>query len=124
MHRLKIIQFIVVLSLIYISTSVTVFAEDIGDDSVAQRFIQGYVSEDDGSRLVLNETWTIHITEETEFFNRRGKELKQLTLRGHKWIYVEGLLNPDGSIQAQKIYLIPGIVKIKDRRKYPFMQIP
>ncbi|MCP3677363.1 MAG: hypothetical protein GY721_07180 [Deltaproteobacteria bacterium] len=122
--RPRVIPFIIALFVALVSTTSALYAESEVEDLRRYKFLQGHVDVDKGSSFILNEEWTVYISEETTFYNSREKELKRHTLGGHKWIYVEGVLHPDGSIQAQVIYLLPGFVKKKDMQKYPFMQIP
>ncbi len=87
------------------------------------KFLQGGVTEHTGDRIVLNEHLVINITGKTRVFNSYGHERDLYYLRGHKWLYVEGKLREDGSIDAERIYLLPDYIERKDRHRYPFMKL-
>ncbi len=93
-----------------------------GADSDSYKFILGYVGIDNGSTLVVNEEISVKITDETKFYNDKGKEISAHSLKGHKWIYAEGTINDDSSVDAEVIYLLPGFIAEKDMGKYPFIQ--
>ncbi len=93
-----------------------------GADSDTYRFILGHVSRDDGRTLIINEDIRLRVNSETKVFNTRGKQISAHTLRGHKWIYAEGEVNEDESVTAESIYLLPGYVNEKVKKKYPFIK--
>ncbi len=94
------------------------------EDQRAYGFIQGVVSGYDGSSLIVNEGTKVNLKYDTKFFDSHGGTIGSFEIKEHKFIYVEGPLMPDKSIDAEKIYLLPGLIKSKDKAKYPFMQIP
>lgn len=87
------------------------------------KFVIGMVNEDEGWRLILNESERVLITSDTEFFNAREKEIGRAAIRSGSWIYTEGPIGTDGAIEAEKIYLLPGHLKSSEYRKYPFINI-
>ncbi len=87
------------------------------------KFLQGGVTEYTGERIVLNEHQVINLTGNTKVFNSYGQERDLYYLRGHGWLYVEGKLRQDGSIDAERIYLLPGYIERKDRHRYPFLKL-
>ncbi len=88
------------------------------------RFLQGVVTDYRADRLVVNETWKIHLTGKTQVLNVEGEEMERFYLEGHRWVYVEGIERKDGSIEAVKVYLLPKYIDKKERVKYPFIKLP
>jgi hypothetical protein len=88
------------------------------------RFLQGVISIERVGHLVVNENQRINILEETVVKNKKDQIVPLKSLKVGKWVYVEGPLNMDGSIDAEIIYLLPGRISKKERHKYPFMKLP
>ncbi len=86
------------------------------------RFILGVISADEGKELIVNENTRVVVRRETKVYNSRGKEISVHSLRGHKWIYVEGPVDEDSSVIAESIYLLPGYVNNKAKKRYPFIK--
>jgi hypothetical protein len=86
------------------------------------RFILGSVSRDEGRTLVINESTRLKVTGDTKVYNSRGREISAHSLRGHKWIYAEGPVNADSSVNAESIYLLPGYITDKAKKRYPFIK--
>ena len=110
---------IVALSVVMLFTSASFAVADSGSD----QSVLGYVNTDNGRTLVVNEHVTVRIGKKTRFYNSKGKEIIAHTLRGHKWIYAEGIGSDDESINAKSIYLMPGFIATKDLSRYPFIKI-
>lgn len=89
-----------------------------------QKFMQGVISSYGSASVILNETQRVNIGPSAAFYDSRGKPSSLAALGEAKWLYVEGTLEPDGSITAEKIYALPGYIKKKNRPKYGFMQLP
>jgi len=70
--------------------------------------------------LVVNEE-RIGITEETEYFNHKEKAISPENLKPGKWIFGIGRPTATGGLTLEKVYLLPGPLKGKDRSTYPFM---
>jgi len=100
-----------------------------GDDDASlmddreYKFIIGTVTEDQGWRLLVNESERVVISSETRLLNEREREVGRGSIKSGKWIYLEGPVGRDGAVEAEKVYLLPGPVKSKDYRKYPFINI-
>lgn len=93
-------------------------------DGEEQKFMQGVISSYGSASVILNETQRVNIGPATAFYDSRGK-ISSLGMLGEtKWLYVEGAIEPDGSITAEKVYALPGYINKKSRPKYGFMQLP
>ena len=88
------------------------------------RFLQGVISIKRVGHLVVNENQRINLLEETVVKNKKDQLVPLKSLKEGKWVYVEGPLNMDGSMDAEIIYLLPGRISKKERHKYPFMRLP
>lgn len=98
--------------------------EAVQEDLREYRFVQGIVTGYSGTSLLVNEGLRVNLKYDTKFFDSQGESVGNYEVKEHKWIYVEGTVNADKSVDAQKIYLLPGRVENKDKKKYPFMQMP
>ncbi len=94
------------------------------EDTREYMFVQGVVSKYNGDSFLVNEGLKVYLTHKTKIFDERGRPAANLKPALSKWVYVEGPLNEDGSINAESLYLLRGHIGKKDRSKYPFMQIP
>lgn len=94
------------------------------EDEREHRFTIGVINKYNGSSFLVNEGLKVYIVHDTKFFDDRGNPATGKGLRESRWVYVEGPLNADGSINAESLYLLRGPVGKKDKRKYPFIQIP
>lgn len=92
-------------------------------DDREYKFIIGAITEDQGWRLLVNESEILLITPDTKLFNANEREVSRSSIKSGKWIYTEGPIGPDGAIEAEKVYLLPGPVKRSEYRKYPFINI-
>jgi len=92
-------------------------------DDREHKFIIGTITEDQGWRLLMNESEMVLITSGTRLYNAHEKEIRRDTIKRGHWIYTEGPIGPDGAIEAERIYLLPGPVKSSEYRKYPFINI-
>ncbi len=88
------------------------------------RFLQGVISIKGVGHLVVNENQRINLLEETMVKNKKDQLVPLKSLKVGKWVYIEGPLNLDGSVDAEVIYLLPGRISKKGRHKYPFMKLP
>ena len=88
------------------------------------RFLQGVISIKRVGHLVVNENQRINLLEETVVKNKKDQLIPLKSLKEGKWVYVEGPLNMDGSMDAEIIYLLPGRISKKERHEYPFMKLP
>ncbi len=86
------------------------------------RFLKGVVSGFDGPGFVLNELYKVVITYETSFHDATGKETASYNLEERKRVYVEGVPYPDGSVEAEKVYILPA--GREGNKRYDFMQSP
>lgn len=90
----------------------------------AQSFMQGVVSSFDATSFVLNEGRKVNIDGDTAYFDSRGRQSTIQVIAERKWLYVEGSLEHDGSVTAEKVYALPGYISRQNRHKYEFMQLP
>ena len=88
------------------------------------RFLQGVIAIERVGHLVVNEHHRVNILEETVVKNKKDHIVPLKSLKVGKWVYVEGPLKMDGSIDAEVIYLLPGRISKEERFKYPFMKLP
>lgn len=95
-----------------------------GEDYGAERYMQGVISSFDASSVVLNESQRVNMSEATMYYDSAGRASGIQMIVERRWMYVEGRLETDGSITAEKIYSLPGYVSKKNRAKYAFMQLP
>lgn len=86
------------------------------------KFLKGVVSGFDGPGFVLNERHRVVVTHETSFYDASGREAAYYKLEPQKRVYVEGVPYPDGSIEAEKIYILPD--GREGKKRYDFMQSP
>jgi len=99
------------------------FAADANDER-ERVFMQGVINARGASTLILNEHVRVRLTKDTRFFDARARKSSVKALQQHKWLYVEGIKERDGSVTAEDVYFLPGFVEKKDKSKYGFMQLP
>lgn len=87
-------------------------------------FVKGIISRLDGSGIIVNESHKVNITYATRFYEASGRETGSYALGEQKWVYAEGARGPDGSISAEKVYILPGPVGKKGSPRYDFIQSP
>jgi hypothetical protein len=121
MGRARFKAAIAIILLALIAPALAGAVEGEGVDERLYKYFQGFVSAETTTGIVVNETRNVYVGSETKVYNSEGKPVEAKRLKGHKWVYIEGLLQSDGSVQATKIYLMPGHVEKKDVKKYPFM---
>ncbi len=96
-----------------------------GEDGEAEYgFVKGIISRLDGSGIIVNESHKVNITYSTRFYEASGKETGSYELGEQKWVYAEGARGPDGSISAEKVYILPWPVGKKGSPRYDFIQSP
>lgn len=100
------------------------FSYDGEDEQRDYKFFYGMISGYSGNSIIVNEGKKANITYETKFYEPSGKEVEAYRLTEYKWVYVEGVPNKDGSVDAEKIYLLPGPVNAGNRYSYGFIQSP
>lgn len=88
------------------------------------RFMQGVVVAQDFSSFVMNEGQRVNFNGATAFHDRRGAPAGIEVISEKRWLYVEGVVEPDNSVTAERIYALPGYIKKKDRSRYEFMNLP
>jgi hypothetical protein len=86
------------------------------------KFLKGTVSGFEGRGFVLNERHKVVVTHETSFYDASGNETASYNLEPQKRIYVEGVPYPDGSVEAEKVYILPA--GREGNKRYDFMQSP
>lgn len=123
MKILKTTAIAILFMLLAIVTTATAGAEQYSPDA-PMRFVRGVVVGYDGAAIIVNETDRVIVTDRTEFFNSRGKEIQRGPIRVGQWLYLEGYVQEDGSVDAEEVYFLPGNINKKDRSKYPFMKLP
>ena len=74
----------------------------------------------DDDLLVVGERM-IDLSDGIELYDRKGKTLSLDELEKFDWVYVLARLTK-GRIWYPKVYILPGFVPPKERRRYPFMQ--
>ncbi|CAG1769112.1 hypothetical protein BAC2_00057 [uncultured bacterium] len=94
------------------------------EDDRERVFMQGVINARGASTLILNEHVRVNLTKETKFFDSRAARSNAKALAQHRWLYVEGVKERDGSVTAEEVYFLPGYVEGKDKSKYGFMQLP
>ncbi|HEY4707541.1 MAG TPA: DUF5666 domain-containing protein [Thermodesulfobacteriota bacterium] len=109
---------------VLITAVILAFSSVSAADERPQRYLTGMVSGLDGAALVVNERHRVVVTYSTGVWWASGKQAGQYDLDAGRWVYVEGAINTDGSIDAQKIYILPGPAGRKGGRKYDFIQSP
>ncbi len=87
------------------------------------RFFQGVVSLEKKGYLIINEDKRVNLLKTTIVRNKKII-IPLKSIKAGKWVYVEGPLNMDGSIDAEIVFLLPGRISKKERHKYPFMKLP
>lgn len=97
-------------------------AEEV--DEREYKFMQGVINARGPGSVVLNETVRVNLTRDTKFFDSSRRKSTPEAMSRHKWLYVEGVKKPDGSITAVEVYYLPGYVSRKEMSKYGFMQLP
>ncbi|OGP14327.1 MAG: hypothetical protein A2054_03765 [Deltaproteobacteria bacterium GWA2_55_10] len=111
-------------SVVLITAIILVFASVCKAEEKGRRYMTGIVSGLDGAALVVNERHRVVLTYSTGVWWASGMQAGQYDLDTGKWVYVEGAVNTDGSIDAEKIYILPGPAGRKGGRKYDFIQSP
>jgi hypothetical protein len=95
------------------------------EDEREYRFVLGVVNKSDLTSFTVNERQKVYIVHDTRFYDDHGKQVKGGSgPKASGWVYVEGPLNPDGSVNAESLYVLRGPVTNKNRSRYPFIQIP
>lgn len=94
------------------------------EDDAEMRFMQGVINSIGSSSFVLNEGQRVNMSQATEYFDSQGRPSGIQAIAEGRWLYVEGVIERDGSITAEKIYSLPGYISKKKRSKYVFMQLP
>ncbi|MBW7956818.1 MAG: hypothetical protein H3C68_02885 [Deltaproteobacteria bacterium] len=97
-------------------------AEETGPQDYV--FLDGIISDFKGPGFILNERHTIIVTHKTGFYDSSGSKIASYRLEPQKWVYVEGYPGANGSVEAEKIYVLPGPARKKGSHKYDFMQSP
>lgn len=97
-------------------------ASTCGAEETDLRFLKGVVSGFDGRGFVLNERHKVVVTHETSFYDASDRETASYNLEPGKRVYVEGVPYWDGSIEAEKIYILPD--GREGKKRYDFMQSP
>lgn len=116
---------IAALALFFLAAAALAFGRAaMAEDPRPMKFIHGVVSGYEGQAMLVNEGWRVLRTKDTVVYTAAGKELKGVTIKARQWLYLEGFVNADGSVEAEKIYLLPRHIKGKERKKYPFMNLP
>lgn len=112
--------------MLFMASFTPAIAEDglEAEDNRPYKFIQGFVSEESVGGFMLNEQWRVFFLPNTMILSSSETELAQESLKGHKWVYVEGPVNSYGNIEAEFIYLLPRIINRDERKAYPFIKIP
>ena len=113
----KITLLTLVFIMVLLLNSTVVFAQEY-------RFLHGVISIKRVGYLVVNENQRINLLEETVVKNKKDQPIPLKSLKAGKWVYIEGPLNLDGSIDAEVVYLLPRRISKKERHKYPFMKLP
>ncbi len=122
---MKTIKTVILAALLGLLPVISATAGDIEPEDLREyRFVQGIVTGYNGSALMVNEGLRVNLKYDTKFFDSYGGPAGSYEIGKSKWIYVEGTVNVDKSLDAEKIYLLPGHIGNKDKKKYPFMQIP
>ncbi len=93
-------------------------------DERPQKYLTGIVSGLDGPALVVNERHRVVLSWSTGVWWADNRQAGKYEIDAGRWVYVEGAINSDGSIEAEKIYILPGPAGRKGGRKYDFMQSP
>lgn len=93
-------------------------------DAQEYRFLHGVISLDRAGYLIVNEDKRVNLLEETVVKNKKDQIIPLESLKAGKWVYIEGPLDLDGSVDAEVIYLLPRRISKKERHKYPFMKLP
>ncbi len=121
----KTIKTVILAALLCFLPVISRAAGDIEPEDLREyKFVQGIVTGYSGSALMVNEGLRVNLKYDTKFFDSHGEPAGSYEVRVRKWIYMEGTVNADKSVDAEKIYLLPGRIGDKDKKKYPFMQIP
>ncbi len=115
----------VIAFVVFLASFVPTFAAggSVAIDDRPYKLVQGFVSEESAGAFKLNEHLQVFILFDTKFFSSEEVLLDQKSLKGHKWVYVEGPVNSYGNVEAEYIYLLPGIIDRSERHKYPFMKV-
>lgn len=120
MKRLSILLSVALLLMVFASFGHGAESEDERE----YRFVLGAVNKSDTTSFTVNERQKVYIVHDTRFFNDYGKPAAKAGPKASGWVYVEGPLNPDGSVNAESLYILRGPVTNKNRSRYPFIQIP
>lgn len=107
-----------------IASLMVLLLHSISLDAQEYKFLHGVISLDRAGHLIVNEDKRVNLLEETVVKNKKDQIIPLESLKAGKWVYVEGPLNMDGSVDAEVIYLLPGRISKKERHKYPFMKLP
>lgn len=99
------------------------------EEGITYKFMQGRgVWEVD--HISLNEHTNVYIMEDSEdregtkVYDSRGHEIETDAAKGREYMYVEGPLREDGSIEAEVIYILPHIITEGEWKRYPFIRLP
>ncbi|GMR04185.1 MAG: hypothetical protein BMS9Abin23_0074 [Thermodesulfobacteriota bacterium] len=96
--------------------------ESAQPDDREYRFIIGVVNKNQVWGVIVNEGTRVRITSETEVLNSNEKKRSRYSIKEGAWLYVEGPLNYDGFVEAEKVYLLPGPVRSNEYGNYPFIK--
>ena len=94
------------------------------EDLREYRLFQGVVGAYDGTTMTVNENITVVTTQDTKVYDSGSRETSRYGIKPGRWVYVEGPLRPDKSVEADKIYILPRHIEKKDLPNYPFIQEP
>lgn len=102
--------------------------EESGEDIYAiddreYGLILGVVMDDQGWRIVVNETSRVRISSDTEILDARERKARRSAVRTGRWVYAEGPITFDGDVEADRVYLMPGPVAPGEYGKYPFIKM-
>lgn len=100
-------------------------ADAEAEDTREYAFIHGAVNSQEWGVLTINESRKVRLTPETKVYDSREREISRNGIKEKMWVYAEGpIVNPEGLVEAEKVYLLPKRIDGKERRKYPFMKMP
>jgi hypothetical protein len=114
--------FAAALAALFLGAQAAWCAEAIDDREY--KFMQGVINARGPGVVILNETVKVKLTRDTKFFDSAARKSDLRSMGRYKWLYVEGVKEPDGSITAEEVYYLPGYVSRKEMKKYGFMQLP
>jgi len=124
LKKISVIALIVFAAVLLSSAPVLAEDENAAIDDRPYKFMQGFVSEESAGGFTLNEQWRVFVFPNTRVLSSSETELARESLKGHKWVYVEGPVNSYGNIEAEFIYLLPRVIDRDERREYPFIKTP